>query len=66
MITASGFVVFTSTVLFLNKDMLIKGLPVALQRSLKPGNAVRTRAGNITLGGTAEQKQVSSLVSRRS
>ena len=56
MITASGFVVFTSTVLFLNKAMLIKGLPVALQRSLKPGNAVRTGAGNTTLGGTAEQK----------
>ena len=59
MITASEFVVFTSTVLFLNKAMLIKGLPVALQRSLKPGNAVRTGAGNTTLGGTVEQKQVS-------
>lgn len=59
MIIASEFVVFTSTVLFLNNAMLIKGLPVALQRSLKPDNAVTTGAGNTTLGGTAEQKQVS-------
>ena len=59
MITASEFVVFTSTVLFFIKAMLIKGLPVALQRSLKPGNAVTTDAGNTTLGETAEQKQVS-------
>ena len=59
MITASEFVVFTITAFFLNKAMLIKGLPVALQRSLKPGNAVSKGAGNTTLGGTAEQKQVS-------
>ena len=58
MITASEFVVFTSTVLFLIKAMLIKGLPVALQRSLKPGNAVTTVAGNTTLGETEVVKKV--------